>query len=122
MYNYSKNLTYRSDLSGTTYRKELLECFYLKEYSDNINIKIGKLYKKVKEYYKEIIKIILKNNPMIGIFSKLDDETCFTYLFAWEYFYENHLLLQCIQNNPENTKDMIILLKRKLETTHSNKK
>ena len=34
MYNYSAKLTYHNSDNDTVYRKELLDCFYLKEYDD----------------------------------------------------------------------------------------
>ena len=110
MYNYSINLSYRSD-TETKYRKELLDCFYMKEYSDEINVKIAALYEIVKEYYADIIKIVSKDNPFAAL-TALDDVACFTLLFAWEYFYENHQLLCAIHNNSEiKTKQNILIAK-----------
>ena len=53
MYNYSPVLSYRTK-SDTVYRKELLDCFNMTEYSDEINKKMDILYNSVKEYYSEI--------------------------------------------------------------------
>ena len=107
MYNYSKNLSYRDPrcpsafpTDETIYRKELLECFQMTEYSDDINVKIAALYELVKEEYVDIIELIRKNNPL-AIVTALDDVTCFTFLFAWEYFYENHQLLGAIHDKSE---------------------
>jgi len=40
MYNYSINLSYR-EKDDTTYRKELLDCFHMNEYNDDIVKNIG---------------------------------------------------------------------------------
>ena len=102
MYNYSTKLNYRESDCDTLYRKELLECFNLKEYSDNINNEISNLYLDVKEYYKNIIAQI-KKDKRLSIFGQVDNEVAFTILFSWEYFYENHQLLKIIHSNRENT-------------------
>ena len=49
MYNYSLKLTYQDKADDTIYRKELLEAFNLKEYTDEINRYIDELYNKVKD-------------------------------------------------------------------------
>ena len=122
MYNYSKILTYKNSDVDTLYRKELLECFYLSQYSDDINSKITQLYNEVKEYYSDIIDLIRKNNPFIAILSAPDDITCFTFLFSWEYFDCNHKILQSIKNNSNTINKKILVLKTKLERLYSNKK
>ena len=96
MYNYSAILSYR-DKNDTEYRKELLECFNMTEYTDEINKKIGELYIVVKEYYTDIINLIRDNNPF-ALMTALDEPACFTLLFSWEYFVENHHLLVEIHN------------------------
>ena len=121
MYNYSKNLTYKNCESDTQYRKELLECFYLTEYSNDINNKISKLYDKVKEYYIDIIELIRKNNPMHCFLSEPDDITCFTFLFSWEFLIYNHKILQGIESK-SNIHEDINVLKVKIESIYSNKK
>ena len=103
MYNYSINLSYPNN-NDTTYRRELLECFGMKEYSDDINTKMDELYTQVKPYYVEIIALVKKNSQLA--FLDLEDLSYFMLLFAWEYFYDNHLLLVGIHNKS----DQIIML------------
>jgi len=76
------------------------------EYSDTINTKIGALYKVVKSHYKEIITAIKKNNNMAMVTGASEDE-CFMLLFSWDYFYDNHNLLNAINAVPNDKKRII---------------
>ena len=94
MYDYSTVLSYR-DFDDTVYRKEILQCFNITEYSETINIEILALYEIVGSYYKQIIMEIKKNNN-IAMLTGASSKECFVLLFSWEYFYENHNLLNAI--------------------------
>ena len=100
MYNYSANLTYRNSEDDMLYRKELLDCFYLDEYDDDINKKIGGIYEKYREKYNSIL-CSLKNTGHI-LFSNLPDASLFIILFSWEYWFENHLFLQSLHSGDIN--------------------
>tara|TARA_Y100000996_G_scaffold167420_1_gene130087 strand:- start:446 stop:802 length:357 start_codon:yes stop_codon:yes gene_type:complete len=113
MYNYSIDLSYREKDNDTIYRKELLNCFGFKEYTDDINLEIEKIFKKVREHYKNIITNI-KNKNMLGPFSEIDDLTCFTILFSWEYFYENHQILKSILSQDPHLQENITNLTNKI--------
>ncbi len=67
MYNYLTKLTYRDFENDEIYREELLKCFNLDEYTDNINSEIQKLYEIVKEHYPSIIESLkkIKNLPFL---------------------------------------------------------
>tara|TARA_B100001057_G_scaffold500802_1_gene617920 strand:+ start:8760 stop:9116 length:357 start_codon:yes stop_codon:yes gene_type:complete len=110
MYNYFTNLTYRNYDDDEIYRQELLNCFNLEEYTDDINLKIKKLYEIVKEHYSIILQE-LKKNKKIAFFKIEDDFLYFTFLFSWDYFYENHEFIKSIyskSNNYEKTKTELI--------------
>jgi hypothetical protein len=96
MYNYSAKLTYQNSDNDTVYRKELLDCFDLKEYDDSINDTIGVIYKQYGEKYNNIFSS-LKDTKYI-LFTNLSDADLFIVLFSWEYWFENHLFLQSLQN------------------------
>ena len=117
MYNYLVNLSYR-DKNDTVYRKELLECFYMTEYTDEINNKIRDLYTTVEKYYKDITHII-KNKNSSTFFASLDEPACFTILFSWEYFHEHHQLLVEIYNKTDKIGEKKKILIDKIN--HRNK-
>jgi hypothetical protein len=121
MYNYSLNLTYR-DNNDTVYRKEILETFNLKEYSNKINEEIDNLYEIHKNYYIDIIKSIQEYHPMALAslaFGKMKDKECFMVLFSWDYFYENHQYLHSIINNLD---DILVRKNTLIDKIISNKK
>ena len=91
MYNYSINLSYR-EKDDTTYRKELLDCFHMNEYNDNIVKNIGTLYSTIKDEIGDIIAAIKPHHPLTP-FNGVEDSDCFMFLFAWEYFFELHEFL-----------------------------
>ncbi len=101
MYNYLTKLTYRDFENDEIYREELLKCFNLDEYTDNINSEIQKLYEIVKEHYPSIIES-LKKNKKFAIFNITDDFLYFTILFSWDYFFENHEFIKSILNKSSN--------------------
>ena len=100
MYNYSLNLAYQKNDSDTQYRKELLDAFKLKIYTEEINTKILSLFKENKNFFTEIIECI-KNDKTnkLSLISNSDDIFFFTMLFSWEYFYHTHELLKSIHLN-----------------------
>lgn len=112
MYNYATILSYKT-LDDTIYRKELLQCFNMTEYSDIINTKIYALYKTVATYYEEIIQTIKKTNT-IAMLAGASSEECFMLLFSWEYFYDNHNLLNAISENKENIAELVSVLLGKI--------
>ncbi len=117
MYNYSLKLTYPNE-NDTVYRKELLEVFHLKEYTDEINHYIDKLYDKVKADYTDIIKCLHENDPLMR-FRNTDTEGCFMILFSWQYFYDNHQLLQAIFTKSD---DILVRKTNLINKIISNKK
>lgn len=121
MYNYSLKLTYRDVDSDTTYRKELLEVFYIKEYNAEINNSIDKLYAKHGEFFKDIVECIKKNDKL-AIVRELDDKTCFMFLFSWEYFYETHEVLQLINTHSHIAPHYFVKKQILLNKILSNKK
>ena len=121
MYNYSLILTYR-DNNDTVYRKEILEAFNLKDYSNKINEEMDNLYILYIEQYYDIVKAIREYHPMAlaGVaFGKMKDEECFMLLFSWDYFYENHQYLQYIINNLD---DILVRKRTLIDKIISNKK
>jgi hypothetical protein len=117
MYNYSLKLTYRKK-NDTIYRKELLEAFHLKEYTDKINERIDDLYKTIKNDYSDIIKCLHENDPLTS-FGSIDEAGCFMILFSWQYFYENHSLIQSIFQKSD---DILVKKKTLIDKIISNKK
>ena len=117
MYNYSLKLTYPNE-NDTVYRKELLEAFHLKEYTDQINQYIDKLYEKVKEDYTDVIKCLHENDPLTQ-FRKIDTEGCFMILFSWQYFYDNHEFLRAIFTKSD---DILVRKTTLINKILSNKK
>jgi hypothetical protein len=118
MYNYSLKLTYQDKDNDTIYRKELLDAFNLKEYTDEINRYIDELYNKVKDDYADIIKCITVNDPLT-MFRTLNENDCFMILFSWEYFNDNHNLLQAIHNKAD---DLALKKQTLIDKIQSNKK
>lgn len=94
MYNYSAKLTYRNSDDDILYRKELLGCFNLNEYSDDLNKRIGRIYDKYREKYNSILCCLKESKHVL--FSNLPDASLFIVLFSWEYWAENHLFLQSL--------------------------
>jgi len=117
MYNYSLKLTYR-DQNDTVYRKELLEAFFLKEYTDKINKLIDDLYKSTLGEYSDIIKCLHENDTLTAL-GGLDESVSFMILFSWEYFYENHALLQSIIKKSD---DILVKKTALIDKIISNKK
>lgn len=117
MYNYSINLSYRES-DDTRYRKELLACFYMEEYGDELINRIGKLYEEVKDYYKNIITAIKPKHPL-SPFKSVEDTDCFMFLFAWEYFYETHQLLVAIHNKEPDIGEKQQLLLNSVQSSTS---
>ena len=110
MYNYLIDLNYKEHDNDDIYRSELLKCFNLHEYNDNINFEIKKLYDIVKEHYTPILHH-LKNNKRLAFFNISEDHLYFTFLFSWDYFYDNHEFLKSINSkndNYEKTKNNLI--------------
>ena len=101
MYNYLIDLTYKKHDNDDIYRSELLNCFNLNKYDDDINSEIEKLYNIVKEHYTQILPH-LKNNKKLAFFNISEDYLYFTFLFSWDYFYDNHEFLKSINLNNEN--------------------
>ena len=105
-YNYLNVLKYKSSDNDTLFRKEFLECFNLKEYSNDINNLIYDLYSDVKEYYVVIIDKLKKTNKLCSTLN-LEDKDCFKVLFSWDLLHHNHLLLNAIGNtNKDNTNNI----------------
>jgi len=97
MYNYSLKLTYHDMDSDDIYRKELLQVFNLKEYSDNaISEKIKYIIPIIASRFGEIFEELQKMNKFPF---PLDDHLCITLLLSWEYF---HLFHKCIGEIKEN--------------------
>ena len=116
MYNYSLNLTYKHTDCDTVYRKELLDCFFLKSYTDKINDNIKKLFNDVNKHFSNVL-MFLKKNSTFALMGELDDITCFTLLFSWEYLFDTHELLKSIFNNTDDIKDKETILLKTLEST-----
>tara|TARA_B110000046_G_scaffold139137_2_gene145504 strand:- start:4226 stop:4564 length:339 start_codon:yes stop_codon:yes gene_type:complete len=98
MYDYTITLTYRGTEDDGVYRKELLQCFNI-DTIDDIDPHILSIYNEYGEKYDTIIEK-LKNNTCYG-FSDMPYRSLFILLFAWEYFYENHKLLQALHYNKD---------------------
>jgi len=107
-YNYSAKLGYRLG-EDTLYRGELLSCFYMKKYDDEIIARMNELYDEVSQHYKEIIELVKNTNPLSKV-RLLDDKSCFMILFSWDYFYENHQLLREINSKSSSIQDKRELL------------
>ena len=114
MYNYSIQLNYKNlsdDASDTQYRKEVLDVFSMNEYSEDMIKKQDALFEQLKDEYSEITKCIM-NNDRLALIRNVSENDAFMILFSWDYFYDNHLLLQAILGNA--SKDKIKLMKDKL--------
>ena len=118
MYNYLTKLSYRESDNDDIYRSELLKCFNLTEKNDDINKKMDNLYETVKVYYKEIIST-LKTTKKLNLFNNSSENFYFMFLFSWDYFYENHVLLKNIYLKSSNIElyrkkliDRIVLLNK----------
>ena len=117
MYNYSLILTYKNN-DDTTYRKELLEAFHLKEYTHEINKYRDQLYDQVKNEYSEVVQCLTQNDPL-AMFRSLNEKDCFMLLFSWDFFYDNHQLLKAIHNK---TDDISLRKKTLMDNIKYNKK
>ena len=114
MYNYSVKLTYKNldeEHSDTQYRKELLDVFSMKEYNEEMLKKQDELFKHVKGEYTEIIKNIISNDRL-SLIRKVNENDAFMILFSWDYFYDNHNLINAILTNKD--RKIIEQLKQKL--------
>lgn len=98
MYNYTINLTYRETDDDGIYRSELLKCFNI-ETIDNIEPEILSIYNEYGEKYNTILDKLKKNTH--SVFSSMSCRSLFFVLFAWEYFNENHKLLQALHYNKD---------------------
>ena len=99
------------DLGDTTYRKQLLEFFDLKEYDDDIVMeKISELQEMLKDNddFIEIFKLVNANNLYATIFKV--DEGALMILLSFDYFYNFYL---CFKDyiNKNNSKENFELLK-----------
>jgi hypothetical protein len=102
MYNHSLNLKYREIDSDTQYRKEVLEVFGMDEYTDSIiDNKINILQQKVGEFYNDVYPLVEKYDKLASILG-ITKEHCFIILFSWEFFYENHAVLNAIFEKKPN--------------------
>jgi hypothetical protein len=95
MYNYSAELKYRCSEDDEIYRKELLDCFYLEEYTDDINKQMVGIYDTYREKYNRIFSALKETKHVL--FTNLPEASLFIVLFSWEYWLENHLFLQSLQ-------------------------
>ena len=99
------------DLGDTTYRKQLLYFFNLKEYDDNEIIKkTNELYEMLKNNnnFVEIFKLINANNLYATLFK--EDEGALIILLSFDYFYNFYL---CFKDyiNKNDSKENVELLK-----------
>lgn len=109
MYNYTINLTYRATDDDNIYRSELLKCLNA-ESIDDVDSHILSIYNEYGEKYSTIWDKLRKNaHPG---FSELPCRSLFVLLFAWEYFYENHKLLQALHYNKDIDKALKNLLNK----------
>lgn len=99
MYNYTINLTYRETDDDNVYRSELLKCLNIPTIDGSIDPHILSLFNEYGENYNTILDK-LKNNTQYP-FSSMSCRSLFFLLFAWEYFYENHKLLQALHYNKD---------------------
>ena len=114
MYNYLTEISYRNSDDDEQYRKELLKCFNLESYSDEIINRIYILYDLVKEYYSDVIKELKKHNNFENIILCFgnNDKTYFNILFSWDFFFENHQLLRSIHLKEKINESKELLIKR----------
>ena len=121
MYNYDIEINYNQfeeDLQNSKYQTQLLNVFS----TDNGNIlKINEIQCNLYQHYKsnESLKEILnyfKNNQRI-IPLELCLETCFVFLFSFDFFYHFHKCLQDLKNegsiSDENKEILYFLIKKK---------
>ena len=103
MYDFNINLTYHQKDNDTLFRKEMLDVFKLKKFSNDINKQVETLYHKYKNN-KQVKNIInsMKKDPKFKkfqLFGNPDDITYFIILFSFDYFYLIHKCLQDLNNN-----------------------
>jgi hypothetical protein len=102
MYNYDYNLTYKTNDNETSYRKDFLSVFNIKEFDwEIINTKQTTIFNKIKNdnIFKKIIKLFkTKANPWP---IPLNDIDAFVLMFSFDYFYLTHEII--IDFNKNNT-------------------
>tara|TARA_R110002073_G_C9077747_1_gene546520 strand:- start:111 stop:464 length:354 start_codon:yes stop_codon:yes gene_type:complete len=101
MYDYSIILSYKEH-DDTIFRKELLQCFKMTEYleSGELRTRIDALYEIVSPHYSKIIQAIQETNnlALLAGGKGTTKRLCFMLLFSWDYFHDNHNLLNAINN------------------------
>lgn len=108
MYNYSVNLTYRDTDDDDVYRSELLECLSTPSI-EGVDPHILSVYDEYGENYDIILdKLKITQHH----FSSMSCRSLFFLLFCWEYFYENHKLLQALHSNVGVDKALETLLNK----------
>lgn len=131
MYNYTANVTYLNEYDKNNpnetipeiqeyreqlYKMDLLKAFGITDYTDNINTAV----------IQDILPLYINNKNIITLIdlSKqiwITDDNLhgFIGLFAYDYFYYLHRILQCIYNNQPLDGDYDILYNKLI--VHINK-
>ena len=121
MYNYDIEINYNhieDDLQNREYQKQLLKVFS----TDNGNIlKINQIQCQLYQHYKsneslnEILDYFKNNQRIIPL--ELSLETCFVFLFSFDFFYHFHKCLQDLKNENNisevNKEILYFLIKKK---------
>lgn len=112
MYNYSINLNYINSSESqidTTYRKEFLSVFDLKQYDDSIVSKtLNNIFQKYKEHpqFKQLLDLEINTIPI-----PMPPQTKFTFLFSFHNFFYTHKCLQDLNNSNNISDENFINLK-----------
>ena len=107
MYNTKMNCTYmdiKEDEYNTVYQTELLMAFHLSEFSDQLTVKIEKMYEYLLDNYAPLPELM----ACIHNFST-DSAMLFMYLFSYDYFKYTHALLVDIFTKKDTTQSHQIL-------------
>lgn len=123
MYNYSIDVNYNhvpENKQDTLYRKLLLDVFNTGEYDDKI-LTINKiqceLYKQLKDNKSliEVLNFFQNNQQLIPLTLHL--ETCFVFLFSFDFFFIFHKCLQDLDReniiSNVNKENLYFLIKKK---------
>ena len=111
MYNTNMVVNYNTitgDNSDTTYRKQILEFVNVKEFSDEINTRIEKLYDLHQENddLKKIISVLRTCLEQRWPF-EMEDKTIFIFLFSFDYFYLTYPFISTLINNTNSETDLV---------------
>jgi len=115
MYVYASNITYLTDYDNSDgkedikeiqdyrenlYKMDILKAFGAKDYNDNINSLITNVITQ------ELLPLYINNEHIVALIElskKMwiteDNQHGFLGLFAYDYFYYLHRILQCVHNN-----------------------